>query len=244
MCLCVILAGNWVLLICVWGCRFCSSFAHMHIKLLYELDTCPRLRSPSISLARRLNLPVSVTKMVIRASPLPSPRPITPSWPSSDLVTDGTDKMRLSAFFKLWNLKGETHWWGYYTFHTAQRLLSIKCDCLSHHFSPDILSALFFSPLLSHHLIDHIYLVSPSPSLFNNNPLSSFILSVMVSSSIIALCCFPISDLSDGFLSTPTFSLSSCPLCAALLVSVSIGSSSSLCVCVWRGYSMSLPVWC
>lgn len=107
MCLRVILAGNWVLLVFVWGCRFCFSTAHMHIKLLYELDTCRRLRSPNSSLACCLKLPGSITKMVVRPLPSPSPCPITPSWPSSDSVTDGADVMRLSASFKLLNPEGK-----------------------------------------------------------------------------------------------------------------------------------------
>lgn len=200
MCSFVILAGNWVLLICVWGCRFCSNIAHMHIKLLYELNTCLRRRSSSSSLACCLKKTTTDSLNNWNghtACPLPSPSPITPSRPCSDLVTDGADKMRLSA---LWNLQGETCWWGYYTFHTPQRLLSIKCDPSTPHFFLMFYQLRLFFSVSS---FDWPYLpLFPSPSLFNNNLISSFILLVMISSSIIALCSFPISDISDGFLSS------------------------------------------
>ncbi len=136
------------------------------------------------------------------ASPLPSPGPIAASWLSGDLVTDGADKMCLSAVLKPTGRK--TCWWGYYRFHTPRRLLSIKYECLSPHFFPDVLSAPSF---LS---VDWPFLpLPPSPSLFNNNPLSYFILLIMVSSSIMAFCSF--SDLSDGSLSSPTLFLSFLP---------------------------------
>lgn len=48
------------------GFRLCISIAHIHIKPLYELNTCPAVSSPnSLSLALCLKLPASMTKMVI-----------------------------------------------------------------------------------------------------------------------------------------------------------------------------------
>lgn len=143
--------------------------------------------------------------MVTRPLLSPSPRPITPSWPSGDLGTDGTDKMRLSAYLK--PTGRETCWWGYYRFHTPQGLLSVKCHCLSAHFSLMFYHLHLFFSVLS---FDWPYLpLFPFPSLFNNNPLSYFILLVMMSSSIMALC--SLSDLSDDSLSCPTFFFLSFP---------------------------------
>lgn len=99
-----------------------------------------------------------------------------------------------------------------------------------------------FFPILS---FDWPYLpFSPFSSLFNNNLLSSFILQVMISSSVIALCSFPIRDISDGFLCSSVFPFLPpfCILSAALLVSVSAGPGSSLWVCM-AGFSLSLHVW-
>lgn len=154
MCLFVILAGNWVLLICVWGCRFCSNIAHMHTKRLYELNTCLQRRSSSSSLAFCLphinkKYPTApVTEMVIQPVPSPHLVPLLPVGLSSDSVTDGADKMRLSAFLEPWSLQGETCWWGYSSFHTPQWLLSVRCDPSSPYFYSDVLSAVTFSSRL------------------------------------------------------------------------------------------------
>lgn len=79
--------------------------------------------------------------------------------------------------------------------------------------------------------------------LFNNDPV---FLHPPRNGAFLHYCSLPIGDLSDGFYSSstifPLLSLSRL-LCAASLVSVSIGSSSSLCACL-LGYSLSLPVWC
>ena len=198
MCLCVILAGNWVLLICVRGRGFCSNIAHMHIKLLYELNTCLRLRRSSSSLAC-CRKTASLNKWSGRAaSPLPSPRPVTPSWPGCDLVTDGADKMRLSA---------ET----YRGKHADEVIKDFTLS--SHCYQSNLRFFLTFYQL---------WLFS-SPSLFNNNPLSSFL---HYGSLLFPYQWFirllPVLPYIFPFLSPL------CLLCAALLVSVSIGSGSSL----------------
>lgn len=228
MCLCVILAGNWVLLIFVWGCRFCSNIAHMHIKLLYELNTCLRLCSSSSSLALLQKLPVNITKTVTR--PLPSPH-LTSSH-HSQLAKQwfGDRWCRYDAFVSLLQaLKPPGK-------HADEvlTLLTHYSDCYQ---SNVIVYLLIFSWhfISSVVLIDHIYLFSHLHLLFNNNPLPSFILSVM--GEFLRYCSllfsyqgfirwFPVPPCIFPFLSPV------CPLCATLLVSVSIGSGSSLWVCM------------
>lgn len=117
VCLCVILAGNWVLLIFVWGCRMCFNTPRMHIKPLYELSTCLPLRSPSSSLASCRKLSGSITKMTTR--PLPSPHlvPSLPVWWQMALIWC---VCQASWDSENW---GESNWWGYFGFHTPQGLL-------------------------------------------------------------------------------------------------------------------------
>ena len=254
MCSCVVLAGNWVLLIFVRGRRFCSGVAHMHINPLYELNTCPWLCSPNSSLACCLKLPVSITKTGV--GPLPSPRPNAPNAPSRprcDLVTDGDRYDAFVSRHELWNLRGKHAAVVSTDFTHPQGLLPIRRDCLSF-----CCSYLFLAGVMNASPVTgRLSFISPQRFIscfyfyFNLSiwltTFASFLISVSLINTLfffsmiglcsgeflhIALCSFPISDLSDGFLSSPTLFLllsSSCFFCAALLVSVSIGS---VCVCV------------
>lgn len=233
MCSFVILAGNWVLLICVWGCRFCSNIAHMHIKLLYELNTCLRLRSSSSSLAcclKKTPKPDSLNNWNGHTA-VPSPH-LVPSLPV-DLAVTWWQMVQIRCVCQPSETYRGKHADELFTDFTRHS------DCYQSNVTLQLL--IFFLMFYQLRLFfsvssfDWPYLpVFPSPSLFNNNLLSSFILLVMISSSIIALCSFPISDISDGFLSSfpPPFLSPFCLLCAALLVSVHTGSGSSLWVCV------------
>lgn len=180
MCLFVILAGNWVLLICVWGCRFCSNIAHMHTKRLYELNTCLQRRSSSSSLAcclpkiNKKYLTASITEMVIQPVPSPHLVSLLPVGLSSDLVTDGADK---NVFVCLpGSLKppgGNMLMRLFQISHTSTTVISQMWPFISLFLPWCFISCDFF--FSSRHLIDCICPYSHLHLFFNNRVLCSFI---------------------------------------------------------------------
>lgn len=185
------LAGYWVLLIIVWRSQSCSSIAHMHIKLLHELNTCVWICSSSCC----LKLPVSDTNSTHLSVSLPS----LPLFPASVWW----------QMVQIWYVcqpspssepLGGIYWWGCYGFHTPLGLLSIRRDCLwfcSRRLFNKAAPVTGRFVFISAHFLLTFYqlrLLSSLPSfdwpylgLFNNKPLFAFILPVMVRSSIIAL---------------------------------------------------------